>query len=137
MSSSVRVIGLDVHAEAIEIAVADAGDGAAENWKSIPYDEGRLLAELRRWGLVCLRVCDEAGPTSYGLQRFLQQQGVPCIVVAPSLVPIVSSRRVKTDRRDARKLAQFLRSGDLTEAFRGFGAFRELERRHAPPRRDH
>jgi transposase len=115
MSTSVRFVGLDVHAETIVMAIAEAGRAAAEVGKEIPSDEGRLLAELRRLGLGRLRVCYEAGPTGFGLQRFLRQHGVPCSVVAPSLVPTVSGRRVKTDRRDARKLAQFLRSGDLTE----------------------
>jgi transposase len=80
-----------------------------------------------------LRVCYEAGPTGYGLARWLTQAGVSCTVVAPSLVPR-DGRRVKTDRRDAVKLAHFLRSGDLvavavpdatTEAMRDLERARE------------
>ena len=62
-----------------------------------------------------LRICYEAGPTGYGLARRLNEQGFCCSVVAPSLVPVQSGRRIKTDRRDAVKLAHFLRSGDLVE----------------------
>lgn len=84
-------------------------------WKAIPYDLPRLLRELKELGPCSrLKVCYEAGPTGFGLQRFLQERHVECVVVAPSLVPVQSGLRVKTDRRDARKLAHFLRSGDLT-----------------------
>lgn len=113
--TTLRFIGLDVHAETIVIAVADAGASPAVNLKTIGYDEGRLLSELRKLGtLDSLRVCYEAGPTGFGLERFLRSHGVNCMVVAPSLTPQSVGSRVKTDRRDARKLAHFLRSGDLT-----------------------
>ena len=55
------------------------------------------------------------GPTGYRLARQLQEQGICCVVVAPSLVPTQQNRRIKTDRRDAVRLAHFLRSGDLVE----------------------
>jgi len=61
-----------------------------------------------------LQVCYEAGPTGYGLCRQLKRLGIKCIVVAPSLVPTKPGDRVKTDRRDAKKLAQLLRAGELT-----------------------
>jgi transposase len=113
--STLRFVGLDVHAETIVIAVADSGSAAAVILKVIGCDERRLLSELRKLGTrESLRVCYEAGPTGFGLERFLRSQGVDCVVVAPSLTPQSSGSRVKTDRRDARKLAHFLRSGDLT-----------------------
>jgi transposase len=62
-----------------------------------------------------LRVCYEAGRTGYGLSRRLNELGICCVVVAPSLVPVQQGRRGMTDRRDAVKLAHFLRSGDLVE----------------------
>jgi transposase len=61
-----------------------------------------------------LRACYEAGPCEFGLARRLKQLGVECEVVAPSLTPRRSGERVKTDRRDARKLARLLRAGELT-----------------------
>jgi transposase len=64
-----------------------------------------------------LRVCYEAGPTGYVLYWQLQRLGVHCEVVAPSLVPFKPGDRVKTDRRDAEKLARAYRSGDLTAVF--------------------
>lgn len=116
MTTKLRYIGLDVHKESIAIAVADQGRGPAELWKTIPYDLSRLVKAI---GLLAGRaeveVCYEAGPTGFGVQRALEKAGYACQVVAPSLIPVQSGNRVKTDRRDAAKLAHFLRSGDLTE----------------------
>jgi len=132
MNATVRYVGLDVHANSIVMAVADAGQAPAQVLKSIPYEEPRLLTELKRLGsLSSLRVCYEAGPTGFGLQRFLQSHGVDCVVVAPSMVPVQCGSRVKTDRRDACKLAHFLRSGDLTPIWipdEQTEALRDLER---------
>ena len=61
-----------------------------------------------------LRACYEAGPCGFGLARRLGQLGVECEVVAPSLTPTRSGDRIKTDKRDARKLARLLRAGELT-----------------------
>lgn len=61
-----------------------------------------------------IQICHEAGPTGYGLCRALRELGYDCQVVAPAKTPSVSSDRVKTDRRDALKLAKFLATGHLT-----------------------
>jgi transposase len=108
---SVKFVGLDVHAETVAIAVAEKGAPPAL-LGVFPNDIPSLLKRLRRLGRI--RCCYEAGPTGYGLQRALAEAGIECIVVAPSLVPTSASERIKTDRRDAVKLARFLRSGDLT-----------------------
>jgi transposase len=52
--------------------------------------------------------CYEAGPTGYVLQRRFRSEGVMCTVVAPSLIPVRPGSRIKTDRRDARKLGERL-----------------------------
>jgi transposase len=124
---------MDVHKDSIVIAIAREGREEAETWQTIPYDGVKLrkvLKSLAKNGET-LRVCYEAGPTGFGLCRSLRKAGVDCIVVAPSLVPSKSGDRVKTDRRDARKLAHFLRSGDLTETHvpeEAVEAIRDLER---------
>ena len=132
MLKNVRFIGLDVHAESIVIAVANSGDAPAEFLKTISYDCSRLLTELRKLAKDSdLRVCYEAGPTGFGLQRFLTEKRIDCMMVAPSLVPVQTGSRVKTDRRDARRLAHFLRSGDLTPVWvpdEQTEALRDLER---------
>ena len=113
--STLRYVGLDVHKNSIVMAVADADSLPAEVVARIEWSEPRVLAELRKLGpLRSLKVCYEAGPTGYGLQRSLAKSKVDCIVVAPALVPRKQGQRIKTDRRDAQKLAHFLRSGDLT-----------------------
>jgi len=126
-------VGLDVHKDSIAIAVARQGREPAATWKTIPYDGVRLRKALKM--LVKdgeeLRVCYEAGPTGFGLSRRLREAGIDCTVVAPSLVPGKPGDRVKTDRRDAKKLAHFLRSGDLTAVHvpeEEIEAIRDLER---------
>ncbi|MEZ5944734.1 MAG: transposase [Planctomycetaceae bacterium] len=132
MQNTVRFIGLDVHKETIMIAVAEQ-QGEAQVHKKVPNDSPRILKELRKLqrGGCELKVCYEAGPLGFGLQRFLKSKGIPCDVEAPSLIPVRSGERIKTDRRDARKLAHFLRSGDLTPIWipdEQTEAIRDLER---------
>ena len=133
MSASVIYVGMDVHKDSIVIALAGEGREQGETWQTIPYDGVKLrkvLKSLIKNGEV-LRVCYEAGPTGFGLCRSLRKAGIDCIVVAPSLVPSKSGDKVKTDRRDARKLAHFHRSGDLTEVHvpeEAVEAIRDLER---------
>ena len=109
-------IGLDAHRDTIVIAVARSGREPAMQLATIPHDPVALIKLLDDLGpRAQLRVCYEAGPTGYGLSRRLNECGIYCGVVAPSLVPVQQGCRVKTDRRDAVKLAHFLRSGDLVE----------------------
>ncbi len=116
MKKNVRFVGLDVHKDSIVVAVADSGRQPAQLLETIAHDELALLNLLDRLGPKArLRVCYEAGPTGYLLARRLNEQGICCVVVAPSLIPRPGTRRIKTDRRDAIRLAHFLRSGDLVE----------------------
>jgi transposase len=129
----VRYIGLDVHKDTIVIAIADEGRNMASVWKTIQYDEVRLLKSLKllQRSDKTLKVCYEAGPTGYGIHRRLTEAGIDCQVVAPSLIPTRAGNRVKTDHRDARQLAQFHRSGDLTPIYvpdESVEALRDLER---------
>ncbi len=112
----IRFVGLDVHSRSIAIAVAESNGLPPDNLVTIPTETTALMNLQRKLGpLKNLRVCHETGPTRFGLCRDLKAAGVDCIVVAPSLVPVQHGGRVKTDRRDAVKLARFLRSGNLTE----------------------
>lgn len=129
---NVRFVGLDVHKESIAIAVAESAGGEPSGLSTIPNDTALLLKHLRKLGSPdSLRICYEAGPTGFGLCRDLRAAKIECMVVAPSLVPVRAGDRVKTDRRDAIKLARFLRSGDLTEVHvpdASTEAIRDLER---------
>jgi transposase len=129
---SVRFIGLDVHKESIALAVADGNGSTPEVLGTVPPDVPGLVKKLQRLaqGRV-IRICYEAGPTGFELCRSLRAAGLPCVVVAPSLVPQQAGDRIKTDRRDAVKLARFLRSGDLSEVHvpdAETEAIRDLER---------
>jgi transposase len=110
----VRLVGLDVQAETIAVAVAEA-NGGVRSLGVIPNRAESLGRLIRKLGTPeQLRVCYEAGPTGYALYWQLTELGVKCEVVAPTLVPVKSGDRVKTDRRDAQKLARSYRAGDLT-----------------------
>jgi transposase len=81
----------------------------------IPHDEESVRRLIGRLGdRRLLAVCYEAGPSGYELHRLITSMGAGCLVVAPSLVPKGGSERVKTDRRDAVRLALALRAGLLT-----------------------
>jgi transposase len=75
----------------------------------------RLIRRLKKEAPGEVVACYEAGPCGYELQRKLEAAGIRCLVVAPSLVPVKPGDRIKTNRRDAKKLARYLRSGELTE----------------------
>ena len=112
-------LGLDVHQESITIAIAAGGrNGELRLHGTISHDLHALekaLSKIRQaHGGASLEVCYEAGPCGFGLARRLAQLKVPCTVVAPSLIPRRPGDRVKTDKRDARKLARLLRAGELT-----------------------
>jgi len=114
MGKNTRFVGLDVHAETIAVAVAE-GRNRVRSLGTIanrPEAVRRLLGKLGK--LTELRVCYEAGPTGYALYWQLTQLGVQCEVIAPSLVPMKSGDRIKTDRRDAERLARSYQAGDLT-----------------------
>jgi len=111
-------IGLDVHKETIAVAVARVGRAAPESRGEIankPKTVAKLVERLNQeFDGEVLLFCYEAGPCGYGLYRQLLALGHDCQVVAPSLIPKKPGERIKTDRRDACKLAGTLRSADLT-----------------------
>jgi transposase len=111
-------VGLDVHKASISVALLSELVGSKPvQWelRNEPLEVRKLVRKLKREGGEGVLCAYEAGPCGYGLQRQLQRQGVGCQVVAPSLIPRKSGDRIKTDRRDARKLAELLRAGLLTE----------------------
>ena len=140
MSERTRFVGLDAHAQTIAVAIAE--ETGAPSWCGViandPSSVRRLVGRLGGPG-ERLVACYEAGPTGYTLHRQLQALGAACIVVAPSLVPVRSGDRIKTDRRDALKLARLLRSGDLTPIWvpdEEHEALRDLVRARADAKTD-
>ena len=117
MGKGTRFVGLDVHAETIAASIAEP-DGEVRRLGTIPNTPtavSRLVKKLAPSKQ--LKVCYEAGPTGYALYWQLTRMGVECAVVAPTLVPVKAGDRVKTDRRDADKLAKAFRAGDLTSVW--------------------
>jgi transposase len=114
MKEKVRFLGLDVHAETITVAVAEP-DGGVRSLGTIANRMESIRKLVKKLGPVeQLRACYEAGPTGYVLYWQLAELGVKCEVIAPTLMPMKAGDRVKTDRRDAERLARSYRSGDLT-----------------------
>ena len=117
MDNCITFVGLDVHKDTISIAVASGGNrGEVREYGRIanrPEAVKKMLGKLGQTGAE-LRFCYEAGPLGYGLQRQIAAAGHDCVVVAPSLIPRKPGERVKTDRRDAIKLAKLHRAGELT-----------------------
>ena len=103
--------GLDVHAAKVVAATVDAASGELRF--------ARLSGQTSEVAAFCralpgpARVAYEAGPTGFGLARELEALGVGCVVAAPGKIPRAPQDRVKTDRRDAERLARLLMAGEL------------------------
>ena len=113
-------VGLDVHKDFISVAyVPDDRQAEVTFVGPIGTREGDIDKLIRRLRTKASRLvfAYEAGPSGYGLYRYLRKKGYPCLVVAPSLIPKKAGDRVKTDRRDAVQLARLMRSGDLDSVY--------------------
>ncbi len=110
-------VGLDVAKAKNAVAIAEGGRNGEVRYlgeiENTPETTRRLIAKLSKTYRK-MTFCYEAGPTGYGLFRWICDLGHECIVVAPSLIPMKAGDRVKTNRRDAENLAKLLRAGELT-----------------------
>jgi transposase len=110
-------VGIDAHKKDLFIAMLVGTDKTPVTW-TVPNEPNavrRLVRKLEREARGRVQACYEAGPCGYALQRRMTTARVSCQVIAPALVPRKPGDRVKTNRRDARKLAELLRAGLLTE----------------------
>jgi transposase len=117
MKEVTTYVGVDAHKKDLFIAMLVGAGQTPVTW-TVPNDPQavkRLVRKLEREAPGPVRVCYEAGPCGYALQRQATTARVSCQVIAPALIPRKPGERVKTNRRDARKLAELLRAGLLTE----------------------
>ena len=115
MKDTTLFVGLDVHKESISVSVLEGGEPRPRPCVKVPNDDAklrRLFGRLKPQGTV--HACYEAGACGYAVYRLLRSMDIHCDVIAPSLIPVRAGDRVKTDRRDAEKLARLLRAGELT-----------------------
>lgn len=117
MSEVITYIGIDAHKKDLFVAMLIGQEKTPVTWQlaNEPHAVRRLVRKLERDAPGAVRACYEAGPCGYALQRQMTTARVNCQVIAPALVPRKPGDRVKTNRRDARKLVELLRAGLLTE----------------------
>lgn len=116
MENGITYVGIDAHKKDLYIAMQGPGERQPVTWQvgNDPKGVGRLKRKLAREAAGAIRVFYEAGPCGYALQRQLQSARLQCDLVAPALIPRKPGERVKTNRRDARKLLELGRAGLLT-----------------------
>ena len=108
------VLAMDVHKNTISTGLLHPGsdtplcDRISTDDESIRRLMARFPEPARVWA------CYEAGPTGYELARVLRAHGMRCEVIAPALIPVAPGHKVKTDKRDARRLALLFRGGQLS-----------------------
>src|SRR2546422_83847 len=117
MKQVTTYVGIDAHKKDLFVAMLIGDEKAPVTWQlaNEPTAVRRLVRKLERDAPGPVRVCYEAGPCGYALQRHVTTPRVSCQVIAPALIPRKPGERIKTNRRDARKLAELLRAGLLTE----------------------
>lgn len=117
MNEVTTYVGVDAHKKGLFIAMLVGDSATPVTWQlaNEPNAVRRLVRKFEREAPGPVRVCYEAGPGGYALQRQLTTTRVACQVIAPSLIPRKPGERIKTNRRDARKLAELFRAGLLTE----------------------
>ncbi len=122
MKSKTHYIGLDVHKETIAIAYTCEGSRQQATYHgtcggsnlAVERALGKLAKQLGV-KLQDLSICYEAGPTGFVLARRLRQLNVHCVVLSPSQTQRKPNEKIKTDKRDAKKIAKLFRNGDITE----------------------
>jgi transposase len=110
-------VGVDAHKKDLFIAMLVGKETRPVTWQlaNEPNAVRRLVRKLEREAPGPVQMCYEAGPCGYALQRQVTTPRVSCQVIASALIPRKPGERIKTNRRDARKLVELLRAGLLTE----------------------
>lgn len=117
--NSVFYVGMDVHKETISVTVFDGNRREPSSESVIKNNQSQIAKYFKRLQsknemIIC---CYEAGPTGFTLHRFLENLGITCYVVAPTLLPRKPGDRIKTDKRDALLLAKALRNEEIVPIY--------------------
>jgi transposase len=117
MKQVTAFVGIDAHKKDLVVAMLVGTAATPVTWQvaNEPTAVRRLVKKLEREASGPVHVCYEAGPCGYALQRQMTTARVACQVIAPALIPRKPGERIKTNRRDARKLVELHRAGLLTE----------------------
>jgi len=119
VKTTITHVAMDTHKKEHVVALAypDTGEIEVFRVRNSLREITKMVHRLQRRAPGEVRFCYEAGVCGFVLKRQIEALGSACAVIAPSLVPVKKGDRIKTDRRDARKLlGQFL-AGQLTEVF--------------------
>ncbi len=116
MSESMALVGLDVHRTQTVAAVLDPVNGELRVERLRGEPAGVVPAFLEALDRPVTAVY-EAGPTGFGLVRIAEERGLDVRVVAPGSIPRAPGDKVKTDRRDAKRLVRLFAAGELSFAF--------------------
>lgn len=111
--ASIAYGGLDVHKDSIVAYIFNSETGEVIS-EELPNDKPKVLKAVRRWSKIGeLHLCYEASGAGFVLKRWLDNEKVDCQVIAPSMIPKAPGDKVKTDKRDARRLAKLHAAGLL------------------------
>lgn len=119
MSESITYVAMDTHKKQHTVAVVYSGNGELQNFsvKNVVKDIAKMVRQIKKRSAGNVEFCYEAGVCGFSLQRQIEKLGCKCSVIAPSLVPTKPGDRIKTDKRDARKLLGQFVAGQLTVVY--------------------
>ena len=117
MKKDITYVALDAHKKQHRVAMVLPGEREAVEWtvNNGEREIRRMMKRIQQQALGRVVVGYEAGPCGFALARQIEREGVKCMVIAPSLIPTKPGERIKTDRRDAKKLVHLLKANLLTE----------------------
>jgi transposase len=119
VSTMITFVALDSHKKEHLVAVLYPHTGELAQWtvRNSQKDVAKMVKKIKQQAPGEVRFCYEAGVCGFVLKRWIEAAGCSCSVIAPSLVPVKPGDRIKTDRRDARKLLTLFMNGQLTEVY--------------------
>ena len=119
MDNSITYVAMDTHKKQHVVSWADPATGELETFtvRHTVKDLTKMVKRLQRKAPGEVHFCYEAGVCGFTLKRRIEAMGSRCLVIAPSLVPNKRGDRIKTDRRDAKKLLGQFVAGQLTQVY--------------------